>query len=173
MKSQIYLGGIDGRLPQPKLLVPAQHSCLFELLAGLASWQLERMGACNFLPQVLDPQRRVVLLDTTRMGAAAAEARAGEAVTNTAEAGVLCAIVAALVAGRVAAGSIGIISPYKAQVRCPGVCTCGSAHRDKRATSARSAHGLPVKQCRVRVFEGCGVPAARCISCLRLCSSGA
>ncbi len=73
--------------------------------------------------QVLDPRRRVVLLDTGTMGA---EARAGEAVTNPSEAGVLCAVVGALLGGRVAAGSIGIISPYKAQVLCTGL-QCGAA----------------------------------------------
>ena len=37
-----------------------------------------------------------MLLDTGPMGAAAAEARAGEAVTNPSEAGVLCAVVQTL-----------------------------------------------------------------------------
>lgn len=72
----------------------------------------------GWLAAALDPQRRVVFLDTDALGAASAEQREGASVRNPLEARLVAVLAAQLAAaGLRGARSIGALSPYNAQVR--------------------------------------------------------
>lgn len=64
--------------------------------------------------QVLDPQRRVLFLDTAEAGAR--EALAGDTLSNAGEAGLVVEVLQAAAAAGIAQERVGVISPYRAQV---------------------------------------------------------
>jgi hypothetical protein len=73
------------------------------------------MGYRTFLwAQVLQPQSRVLFLDTDGMGAG--ETRVADAMRNDAEAAVIMKAVAALCDCGLSVDSVGITSPYRSQV---------------------------------------------------------
>jgi DNA replication ATP-dependent helicase Dna2 len=71
---------------------------------------------------VTDPGRRVLFLDTD--GVPCRELRAGENISNEGEATVAMRVVESMLQGGVPMRSIGVISPYRSQVR-PGGCLRG------------------------------------------------
>lgn len=77
------------------------------------------------LLQVLQPNQRAVFLDTDAMPCP--EVQAGDTFSNSGEAAVVRQIVTALQLGGVALQTIGIISPYRAQVSMLAVLSQSTA----------------------------------------------
>ena len=66
--------------------------------------------------QVLDPKQRVSFLDTSALPSAS-ERLAGDQLSNPGEADIIVRIVQSLQGMGLPTGSIGVISPYRSQVR--------------------------------------------------------
>ena len=71
--------------------------------------------------QVLQPEQRVVFLDTDSLGPAGRELQQGDAISNPTEAGLAGQVVDAMIAAGLSEQQIGVLSPYRAQVMCLGV----------------------------------------------------
>ena len=67
--------------------------------------------------QVLRPEQRVVFLDTDGLGVAGRELQQGDAISNPTEAKLAGQLVDAMVAAGLSEQQIGVLSPYRAQVR--------------------------------------------------------
>ena len=67
--------------------------------------------------QVLKPERRVVFLDTDLI--AAEESQMGGGISNAGEAAVLKQILTAFAASGVDLSGVGVVSPYRSQVKSP------------------------------------------------------
>ena len=68
--------------------------------------------------QVLEPKRRVLLLDTSALPGAE-ESQAGDQLSNPAEAAMIMRIVESLLEAGIQPGAIGVISAYRSQVSNP------------------------------------------------------
>eukprot|EP00891_Asterochloris_glomerata_P005485 jgi/Astpho2/5485/e_gw1.00078.27.1_t len=66
--------------------------------------------------QVLQPEQRVVFLDTDSLGVAGRELQQGDTISNPTEAGLAGQVVDAMVAAGLSEQQIGVLSPYRAQV---------------------------------------------------------
>ncbi len=73
--------------------------------------------------QVLQPEQRVVFLDTDSLGVAGRELQQGDAISNPTEAGLAGQVVDAMVAAGLSEQQIGVLSPYRAQVSLSW-CAC-------------------------------------------------
>lgn len=120
---------------------------------GCASTTRVQAQLCNDdTVQVLQPQQRVIFLDTDAMPAP--ELQAGDALSNLQEADVIKQIVTALQAGSVALHDIGIISPYRAQVCNSDTPFASSAlHLFGQWASTAAAVSIAASHCRHYCFH--------------------
>jgi hypothetical protein len=97
--------------------------------------------------QAVDPQRRVVFLNTDALGAP--EAKAGDALCNEGEAALVGCIIGALGALGLPDTGIAAVSPYRSQVRA---CACVCAHAWRASCRSRSTRRQPAENgCRAAV----------------------
>lgn len=89
--------------------------------SGLSCWTLcpESSG---WVPQAVDPQQRVLFLDTSQL-TEAQEVRAGDTLNNSGEAAIVLRLTKALLSAGLPATSLGLISPFTSQVSCPMLLT--------------------------------------------------
>ena len=90
--------------------------------------------------QVLQPEQRVVFLDTDSLGAAGRELQQGDAISSPTEAKLAGQVVDAMVAAGLSEQQIGVLSPYRAQVSMSRVCL----HQGRFGR----ARGGPMDHCR-------------------------
>jgi len=120
--------------------------------------EVDRATCADWLATTLDPERRVVFLDTDQLGAASAERREGSTVYNPLEAQLVAVVAAALQSsGLHGAGCIGALSPYNAQVR----------RRSRRLTDVAAPESASLRQDGRRLDLGrCTYGRARADSCV-------
>ena len=82
--------------------------------------------------QALDPERRVVFLDTTGVPGTSEQLLADGGVCNPGEADVVGRLVGGLLRAGALAADIGLVSPYRAQVSQSGMKGLSAAARDAR-----------------------------------------
>ncbi len=89
-----------------------------------------------WLLEALQPQQRVLFLDTDGVGPGCREVLLGDGVANPGEVRLVAALAAGLVAAGLSPGDIGVASPYKAQV-----AALGAALADLREPVAAAGGG--------------------------------
>eukprot|EP01137_Pigoraptor_chileana_P036265 Opistho-2@31535 len=92
----------------------AQSSLAIPNPAALPSFQSQPAVGANWLRDLIDPARKVVFVDTDLVPAP--ESKFGDSVRNDIEAALVAQLASGLVACGVPPSSVGIISPYRAQL---------------------------------------------------------